>query len=232
MTVTQSFSTPVVEIKPDIHPEMFANWQKTLTELSESLIPSKIGNNKVFESPSDFFYWDSPVNNQIASICHLNLAQIVSQVSDLSQQEFEKLIFDYLSWIQVFQNEGFAPCQNFPNSSWTGYLCIDSIPKEQLDSDNGVILLHDPRVNANQHQDHINSRYRWPTTHCAFKLQPQPGDMVIFPSYMQLESFTYLGDTPRIMVWFNAWIRDPQALHQQPKERYKPREVKPFVFDY
>ena len=231
MKCTQSFATPLFNLENAISQELIHLWKRTILDYSPSFKPTSLGHNKVLESLHQFFYWKDPVIQQIAHFCHMKLAEIIVQTSSMDQATFESLIFDYQSWVQICKDGGFLACQNFPNSSWTGFLCLDLDESSLSDKNNGTIVLHDPRVNANQHQDDANSRWKWPFELCSFQFHPKPGDLIIFPSYMRTESFTYLGNKPRMMIWFSCWVRLPDALCVMPKTHYKLREITPFIFE-
>jgi len=225
MNVIHAFSTPVIDPELAIPPATLEHWRGKLSQLDATLDTAAVGNQRVARSEGDFFYRKSPACQEIAALCHREIARVVSGIGDISPTEFQQLRFDYQSWLQVTQNGGFQPYQNFPNATWCGYLCIyaDTVTEDEPES--GVIVLHDPRVNANQIQDDVNSRYRFPVNHGGLRYQPKSGDMLIFPAYLPVESFAYLGDTPRMMVWFSAWIREEQGLSMQPLEPYHTREV-------
>ncbi len=232
MKITQTFSSPYIEIVPEVPEPVLKQWQSELLKMTPELTATSFANGKVLEGNTDFFYQESPCCQQIAAICHNNLAKVIVSISDINQQQFNNLVFDYQSWLQIVNDQGFAPYQNHPNGSWTGFFCIDTELPSEKEPDNGMFLLHDPRVNANQIADDVNGHYKFPMIHAGIKIQPKPGELYMFPSYQHLESFAYFAEKPRILVWFNAWIRNANVLPMQPRKRYIPREVKPFVVDY
>jgi len=230
--ITQSFSSPYIEAEAEVSEAVLRQWQKELVGMRSQLTATSFGNGKVLESATDFFYQDLQSCQEIAAICHSNLAKVIVSITDISQQQFSNLVFDYQSWLQIVDNQGFAPYQNHPNGSWTGLFCIDTDSPTEKEPDNGMFLLHDPRVNANQIADDVNGHYKFPMIHAGIKIQPKPGELYLFPSYQHLENFAYFGNKPRILVWFNAWIRNSNGLPMQPHKRYIPKEVKPYVLDY
>ncbi len=230
--ITQSFSSPYVEVVPEVPDSILKNWKQELGAMKSSLEVTSFGNGKVHESDTDFFFRETVSCQQISSICHNSLAKLIATITDIEPQQFNQLVFDYQSWLQIVDDQGFSPYQNHPNGTWTGLYCIDTDLPSEAEPDSGMFLLHDPRVNANQIADDVNGRYKFPMIHAGIKILPKPGELYMFPSYQHLENFAYFGNKPRILVWFNAWIRNANGLPMQPKKRYIPKEVKPYVMDY
>jgi hypothetical protein len=88
-----------------------------------------------------------------------------------------------------------------------------------------VLVLHDPRINASQALDDVAPHYRYPLGHGGLKFRLKSGELLLAPSYMPQESFAYMGERPRIMVGFRAWIRHQNTMPMLPKEASRVQEV-------
>ncbi len=160
-----------------------------------------------FESNNDLFHWNDPLTLRIAAFAHISMAQTIRAVSDHSDEEFRALVFDYQSWFHVSYQGGFQPFHSQPNGSWTGLLFVDLGDEMPDRPESGAIMLHDSRVNACYLQDEGSTRLKHPATFCAHELIAERGKLYIFPSYVQQECFAYLGERPRILIYFNCWVR-------------------------
>jgi hypothetical protein len=59
------------------------------------------------------------------------------------------------------------------------------------------------------YMDVANARVRAPYAMSGKSFLLRPGQLVIFPSYLQHEVFPFFGDGERITVAFNAWFSMP-----------------------
>ena len=94
-----------------------------------------------------------------------------------------------------------------PNASWSGIYCVDPGDEVPGSPESGAVRFHDPRSFASYYSDAGNQRLKDPVRHGGYQFSHSPGGLMIFPSYLQHEIFTYLGERPRIVVAFNCWIR-------------------------
>ncbi|RMH47675.1 MAG: hypothetical protein D6694_01625, partial [Gammaproteobacteria bacterium] len=51
------------------------------------------------------------------------------------------------------------------------------------------------------------------------------GDLLLMPSYVPQEHFAYLGQRPRILVGFRAWIRDERTIPMLPIATHNLRAI-------
>lgn len=77
---------------------------------------------------------------------------------------------------------------------------------DYFEAGDGVLLLHDPRFNANltslSHRDHV-------------KVFPRPGLMLIFPAYVWHSVTPHRGEFHRLSFAMNFTLRWPTGLEQQ-----------------
>ena len=66
--------------------------------------------------------------------------------------------------------------------------------------------IFDTRSGADAYQDPTNRRLRTPFTAGNIDLDLQPGELVVFPSYLFHEVTPYYGDEPRITIASNCWF--------------------------
>jgi hypothetical protein len=67
-----------------------------------------------------------------------------------------------------------------------------------------VLNFKDPRPHANMYLDPGNLSWSRPNHMGSVNFPMQPGDMMLFPSFLQHEVTPYLGQKPRLTVAFNC----------------------------
>ncbi len=213
MKIAHLFAVPIVEFRLDDHEAL--NGELTALFLEREAEGDAYRNEirratqgaAVFESRFDLFRWpDAPVR-RLTAFCHQNVAATVQALSDYSDDELGKLVFDYHAWFHVTRTGGYQGLHNHQNASWSAIYCVDpgDSPVDQPDS--GVVRFHDPRGCADYYLDAGNRRLKMPSTLGAYQVRHEAGKMVVFPSYLYHEIFPYRGERPRIVVALNCWIR-------------------------
>jgi uncharacterized protein (TIGR02466 family) len=99
------------------------------------------------------------------------------------------------AWANVNRNGDFNRIHTHPGSTWSGVYYVD-IGRERSDQDSTPLHLFDPcQGRANTFLSGLVAT--------SFVLRPEPGLMVLFPSYLAHMVFPHTGVTPRISVAFN-----------------------------
>ncbi|CAN5213389.1 hypothetical protein BH24PSE2_BH24PSE2_02470 [soil metagenome] len=168
----------------------------------------------VFESRFDLFQWPDPPVKRLARFCHRAVAGVLENACDYSEDELQRLRFNYHAWFHVTRRGGYQGLHHHQNATWSGIYCVD--PGDELPDrpESGAVRFHDPRASADQHIDAGNLRLKPASRHQAHTFQHEMGKLLIFPSYLSHEIFAYEGDRPRIVAAFNCWVRmddEPQA---------------------
>lgn len=94
------------------------------------------------------------------------------------------------AWGVVYQEWGFHHMHNHHDSAWSGVLYVDT---GNLAPGSGNIEFLDPRPGANVHR----------AGEVLLPVAPEPGLMLMFPSWLQHWVTPYVGDSVRICVAFN-----------------------------
>lgn len=111
--------------------------------------------------------------------------------------DFEPVTIQAVGWINVNGKGGFNSPHTHPGWAWSGSYYV-AVPPAASGTD-GAIEFLDPRVNvrtvAVHGADCFNSR---------FTLRPEPGTLLMFPSYLCHWVYPNEQDSDRISVAFNA----------------------------
>ncbi len=160
---------------------------------------------RVYESRFDLFYWKDPEIQPLVSFVHGAVARTVAQLNGYSQEAMDQLRFEYHAWYHITRKGGFQGAHNHPNASWSGIFCVD--PGEPADDPReGTVRFYDPRGNADYYADPGNQNLKEPFRHGGTQVQHEAGKLWLFPSYLLHEVFPYFGESPRVIVAFNAWL--------------------------
>jgi len=113
-------------------------------------------------------------------------------------------------WFQIQNGHAFHDVHTHGNCSWSGvyYLQIDSSERRlqhaALGELNGVTRFYGPytQFQAGAYMDMGNAYLQ----NNSIDIQPEPGTLVIFPSYLPHKAMPYEGEKDRIIISFNAQI--------------------------
>lgn len=102
-------------------------------------------------------------------------------------------------WANVLPTGGYNAPHSHPNAFWSGVYYINGNPAPAEDDGfSGKLELMDPRPGASvSYADHT-------TVYGRFLVNPKPGQLVIFPGWLQHMVHPYRGAPARITVAFNA----------------------------
>ncbi|MDZ4728946.1 MAG: putative 2OG-Fe(II) oxygenase [Xanthomonadales bacterium] len=160
----------------------------------------------IFESHFDIF------KDPAAPACILELKKFflfgifhaMAETSGYSKEELEQIRVFTDAWYHVTHNGGFISSHNHPNASWSAVYMVNPGNSGENDPRNGVLSFKDPRPTANMYWDPGNDRWQR-QFHIGSVNQPmQPGELLVFPSFVLHEVMPYFGDKPRITVAANC----------------------------
>jgi len=170
-------------------------------------IPTQVG--PVFESRFDLFDWpDAPVQ-ELSEFVHRALSGVIASLNGYDDATLDGFEFFYHAWFHVTRTGGYQSNHFHPNACWSGIYCVDPGDSPADRPESGQVKFYDPRgPGAHMHFDPGNRQLdpRFGTT--PVYLTHQPGQLVIFPSWLTHEVLPYLGQRERIVVAFNAWLED------------------------
>ena len=214
MKIGYLFSVPLIEFKLDAHEELckqlrilFLKRAKENQDVrNEIRRDTQFGD--LFESKFDLFHWpDEPVK-ELAGFCHRALGKTIFELSDYSEDEFSKLVFDYHAWFHITKHGGFQALHHHQNASWSGIFCVDPGDSPPQHPHSGAVRFYDARGLADQYRDAGNNRLKLPAQFGGYEINHEAGRLLIFPSYVDHEIFTYMGKRERIVVAFNCMVKE------------------------
>ncbi|MCH8221747.1 MAG: hypothetical protein IIA76_10510, partial [Proteobacteria bacterium] len=195
MKIGYLFSVPLVEFRMDDHEGLCEQLTTLFLQKAEqddgvrNEIRRDTQHGDLFESKFDLFHWQDEPVKELAKFCHRALASTIFELSDYSEDEFSKLVFDYHAWFHVTKNGGFQALHHHQNASWSGIFCVDPGDSPQEFPHSGAVRFYDARGFADQYRDAGNSRLKLPAKFGGYQIDHEAGRLLIFPSYVDHEIF-------------------------------------------
>jgi uncharacterized protein (TIGR02466 family) len=105
--------------------------------------------------------------------------------------------YSFEGWANVIRNGQYASVHNHPKCQWSGVYYVSSGQPQPAEAPNGRLELIDPRAGANLMLAGSKLEER-PL------IEPTPGVMVLFPSWLQHLVHPFFGKGERISIAFNV----------------------------
>lgn len=160
----------------------------------------------VFESDFNLFSWPDVCVQQLRQFCWATLGRTVQQLNGYSPEEMSRLQIFSHTWYHVTRHGGFTILHTHPMASWSGVYCVDPGTTPASRPESGVLRFHNPHHYSNYFLDAGNLKLRAPYHHGTWSVRFQPGQLVLFPSWLQHEVLPFYGDDTSITVAFNCWF--------------------------
>ena len=160
----------------------------------------------VFESDFNLFSWQDICVQELRQYCWTALGQAIQQLNGYTAEEMAKLQIFSHTWFHVTRYGGFTILHTHPMASWSGVYCVTpgETPKDRPES--GVLRFHNPHHYSNYFLDAGNLRMKAPYHHGTWNINFEPGQLVLFPSWVQHEVMPFYGSDERITIAFNCWF--------------------------
>lgn len=167
----------------------------------EGMTRSNVGG---WHSTLDFFAWDAQCIRALRERAEaLSIALI--RALTIRPEGVTMIGLRFEAWANVTRSGGYNAVHDHPNSVWSGtyYVAADEPDPGRLN--NGKLELIDPRAGAGM--IHIG-----PTLlQGRYLIEPLPGLMVVFPSWLKHTVHPFHGKGERISIAFNVGLRDEPA---------------------
>lgn len=112
--------------------------------------------------------------------------------------------YAFEGWANVVRNGQYASAHNHPKCQWSGVYYVSSGQPDPPQAPNGRLELIDPRAGANL----MLAGSKLEERHL---IDPTPGLMVLFPSWLQHFVHPFFGKGERISIAFNAMTAETEA---------------------
>lgn len=198
------------ELKKQLIQCVYDNQNNALEQVASGVASS--AKQALYESPFDFLEHNASAV-QTLKIYLENLILLAAQEANQAHWPEDIRVTAHIteSWCHITKNGGYHDAHTHPNCSWCGIYYLD-IGNSDLFNRNGINRFYDPRVNAEHYMD-AGSNYLHEEG--IMDIDPQDGQIVIFPSYLRHSALPYFGELDRLVIAFNAQVHYCDANPQR-----------------
>lgn len=162
---------------------------------SQGIIRSNVGG---WHSSTDFFTSDLPCVKALKSRIHGFITEMFSAF-DASKEDPAIANLQLEGWANILRHGQYHSLHCHPNAFWSGvYYITGNPPPEHENSFSGKLELVDPRPGASVVYSERTNLYG------RFLVNPVPGQMLVFPGWLQHQVHPYFGPGHRMAIAFNA----------------------------
>jgi uncharacterized protein (TIGR02466 family) len=168
--------------------------------------PSMQITRQMFESAFEVFSWPQACVQQLRQFCLAALSRMIAQLNGYKADEMARLQIFSHTWFHVTRRGGFFGLHNHPMASWSGVYCVSAGRDDGTHDESGKLHFSNPLQLANMFVDPANSHIRPPYNMVGRSYKLHPGQLVLFPSWVNHEVLPFFGEGERITVAFNCWF--------------------------
>jgi uncharacterized protein (TIGR02466 family) len=168
-----------------------------------NLEPYTHRNAALFESNFRLFEWPQACVQKLREFCWKVLYGTIRELNGYDLDTLQRLHIACEAWFHVTRRGGYFGPHNHPLHSWSGVYCV-AHGSDDPASDSGKLTMINPHATCTMYVDKANFHMKPPYSMGNRMLRLEPGDLVLFPSWLLHQVLPFEGDEPRITVAFNA----------------------------
>lgn len=210
MEITAAFAVPICHARLEscdrLNRELEQLFLSRETQEYRNPLPSHTPQAEMFESRVDLFTWPEPCIQELRKFMLESVFRVAMAASESARDEFARLHLNNHTWFHITRPTGYFVAHNHALASWSAVYCVTDGTDPASAPRGGLLRLFDTRTGADAYLDLANRRLRQPFVVGDLDLQLQPGQLVVFPSYLFHEVTPYYGSEIRITVASNCWF--------------------------
>jgi uncharacterized protein (TIGR02466 family) len=168
-------------------------------------------NAGVFESHFNLFRDGNAAIQELKTFCWDQLLAVIGRLNRYDLQTLHRLQIYNDCWFHVTRRGGFFGVHNHPNASWSGVYMIDPGQHDAGKPDSGALCFINPTITSTMHMDAGIMNIQLPYGPQIASVALEPGQLVIFPSWVLHDVKPFEGQGERITIAFNCWFTLPDA---------------------
>lgn len=173
----------------------------------------------LFESSFRLFDWPEQCVTQLRDFCWSSLYGLIGELNGYDDELLRRLHINADAWFHITRNGGYFGLHNHPMASWSGVYCVDDGGADvQNYPESGMLNFQHPNPTSAMYLDMAAANLRQPYSTSGRMFRLQPGQLIIFPSWLLHQVMPFHGAGERISVAFNAWFRLEGAMPQKKNE--------------
>lgn len=194
--VRSLFPTPVACFQVPNANAINSGLEKAVLSREESGQGGKRSNIGGWQSVDNLIEWPEPEVVELVDTMRFAVLNMISILTNKTRFEAAVSIF---AWANINRSGSYNQVHTHPHNHWSGVYYVK--PGEFDDDDvdyPGQLQIHDPRDRADMYM-HPGSPVGKP-----FRIKPEAGMMVMFPSWLSHSVNVFYSQTTRISIAFNA----------------------------
>ena len=164
-------------------------------------------NEHLFESRFDLFEWPDPCVQALKAFCWGQLYRVIGEANGYDLPELQRLHIADSTWFHITRRGGYFGLHNHPMATWSGVYCVDAGGAAPAHQDSGALVFVNPHATSQTFKDGSTLNLRPPYSTATQRFHLEPGQLVLFPSWLLHEVRPFQGDGERITVAFNTWFK-------------------------
>jgi uncharacterized protein (TIGR02466 family) len=166
-------------------------------------------NAATFESHFNLFRDPDPAIQELKTFCWDQLLAVIGTLNRYDRATLERLQIFNNAWFHVTRRGGFFGVHNHPNASWSGVYCVDAGRHDAASKDSGRLTFVNPMIMSAMYLDVGMARMQLPYGFQTAGFSLDPGQLVIFPSWILHDVKPFEGEGERVTIAFNCWFTLP-----------------------
>jgi uncharacterized protein (TIGR02466 family) len=163
-------------------------------------------NPQLFESNFDLFRWPEPCIQRLKEYCWRNLMQVIRELNRYDQAMMSRLLIYNDAWYHVTRRGGFFALHNHPMAAWSGVYCVSAGQPDADKPDSGLLSFLNPSVIGSMYLDASTTNIQGVYSTHIRNIRLEPGQLIIFPSWLLHDVKPFEGEGERLTVSFNTWF--------------------------
>jgi hypothetical protein len=215
--ISAAFAVPMVFARLDdcqaLNSELEALFVERAAQGARHRNPQPIveRNASLFESSFQLFDWPHPAVARLRDFCLSTLYGAIGELNGYDDETLARLHIAAESWFHITDRGGWFGVHNHALHAWSGVYCVRHDSEDTAPGSGRLNFLH-PNATAAMYMDLSIANLRAPYSMGPRSLRLQPGQLVLFPSWLLHQVTPHEGQARRITVAFNARFRlDPGA---------------------
>lgn len=169
-------------------------------------------NAATFESHFNLFQDPDPAVQELKVFCWDQLLAVIGTLNRYDLKTLHRLQIYNNCWFHVTRRGGFFALHNHPNASWSGVYCVDPGQHDPGAKESGVLSFVNPMITSAMYIDAAVARMQLPYAYQVAGFALEPGQLIIFPSWVLHDVKPFLGEGERITIAFNCWFTLPDDV--------------------
>lgn len=171
--------------------------------------PITARNRQLFESHFDLFDWPDSCIRSLREFCLSRLIRTVGELNGYDAAALRRMQIATDAWFHITRRYGYFGVHNHPMATWSGVYCVSAGQNDPGQADSGRLSFINPHSTKTMYSDPGNANLSgmFHTANYGFMLEP--GQLILFPSWVLHQVMPFYGEGERITVAFNCAFQMP-----------------------